>query len=83
MQISAALSAAMDQDSFLFIEETGNGPQEPRTRSKIKMHVMDRVVDRKRRMTTRQNAPSHIEDRRQNADSRARRRNRRLQNETM
>jgi hypothetical protein len=37
----------MDEDDFLFIEETG-ARHKPATKSRIKMHVMDRVVKRKR-----------------------------------
>ncbi|KAH8687253.1 hypothetical protein BGZ60DRAFT_4823 [Tricladium varicosporioides] len=37
------------QSNFLFIQETGYGPQVPETRSQIKMHVMDRVVSGRQR----------------------------------
>jgi hypothetical protein len=38
----------MDGESFMFIEEKGVGPHGPDTKSRIKMHVMDRVVSQKR-----------------------------------
>jgi hypothetical protein len=37
----------MDPISFLFVQETGTGPQGIATQSRIRAHVMDRVMTQK------------------------------------
>lgn len=39
---------AMDPGEFVFIQEMGTGSHRPMTKSLIKMHVMDRVVMKRR-----------------------------------
>lgn len=38
----------MDPGEFVFIQEMGTGSRRPKTKSLIKMHVMDRVVMKRR-----------------------------------
>lgn len=48
----------MDPGEFVFIQEMGTGSHRPKTKSLIKMHVMDRVV-MKRRALKEESSDSH------------------------